>query len=243
MVVDDEENIRRFLSHELNKKGYVVYEAANGKEALDMARKYIPDLITLDIQMPDLSGLDVTSVLKHDNLTKDIPILIVSVIEDRDKAYKLGVNDYMTKPFKGEELLFKVNHLIKNSGKNILVVDDDKSLVRSVKYHLERRGYSISVAYDGVQALKKVEHQQPDLILLDIMMPNKDGYEVLKEIKSNPDMASISIVLMTGIEIDGGRVKALSIGAADYIKKSDDFSRLYDTVDNILSNGISAKIG
>jgi len=241
LVVDDEDNIRRFLSHELNKKGYLVFEAASGKEALELARKYHPDLITLDIQMPDLNGFDVTSVLKNDNQTKDIPILIVSVIEDKDKAFRLGVNDYVTKPFNCDELVSKVNHLITNNSKNILVVDDDKSLVRSVKYHLQRKGYSISVAHDGEQALKRVVHRHPDLILLDIMMPNVDGYEVLKELKSNPDTANIRIVLMTGIDIDGGRVKALSIGATDYITKSDDFNRLYDTVDNILSNGVSAK--
>ena len=239
LVVDDEENIRRFLSHELKKKGYTVFEAANGKEALDKAREYCPDLITLDVQMPDISGFDVTSVLKNDNDTKDIPILILSVIEDKDRAYKLGVNDCMTKPVNNDELLNKVNQLINKNNKNILVVDDDKSLVKSVRYHLERRGYLISSAYDGKQALEMVGKNRPDLIILDIMMPNVNGYEVIKTLKANPDTASIRIVLMTGIEIDGGRVKALSIGATDYILKSGDFNKLYETVDNILMNEVS----
>jgi len=239
LVVDDEENIRKFLSHELKKKGYTVFEAANGKEALDMAREYHPDLITLDVQMPDISGFDVTSVLKNDSDTKDIPILILSVIEDKDRAYKLGVNDCMTKPVNNDELLDKVNQLINKNKKNILVVDDDKSLVKSLRYHLERRGYLISTARDGKQALEMVAKKRPDLILLDIVMPNVDGYEVIKTLKADLDTASIRIVLMTGIEIDGGRVKALSIGAMDYIPKSGDFNKLYETVDNILMNEVS----
>ena len=239
LVVDDEENIRTFLNHELMKKGYSVIEASNGKEALDLARKRRPDLITLDINMPDISGFDVTAVLKNDEETKDIPILILSVIEDENKAYKLGANDCMTKPFDNEKLVAKINKLLVGTKKTILIVDDDKSLVKSVKYHLEHRGYSTCVAYDGKQALEMIETHHPDLIVLDIIMPNMDGYEVIKNLKSNPDTANIHIVLMTGIEIDGGRVKALSVGATEYVKKSNDFGKIYEMIDNILGSKIS----
>lgn len=240
LVVDDEVNIRRFLSHELTKKGYIVFEASNGKEALEITRAHRPDLITLDIQMPDISGFDVTAVLKNDDATKDIPILILSVIEDKDKAYKLGANDYMTKPFNKEEVIAKINHLLIGTKKTILVVDDDESLVKSVKYQLEHRGYYTYVAYDGKQAMEMVESHHPDLILLDIVMPNMDGYEVIKALKSNPETAGIHIVLMTGIEIDGGRVKALSIGATEYVTKSNGFSKLYETIENILRSKVNA---
>jgi len=240
LVVDDEVNIRSFLVYELTKKGYSVFEAANGKEALDLARERHPDLITLDVQMPDISGFDVTAVLKNDDDTKDIPILILSVIEDREKAYKLGANDCLTKPFSKEKLIAKVNQLLIGTKKTILVVDDDKSLVKSIKYQLEHRGYSTYVAYDGKQALEMVENHRPDLILLDIVMPNMNGYEVIKALKSNPETADIRIVLMTGIEIDGGRVKALSVGATEYVPKSSGFSKLYETIDGILGSEAGA---
>ncbi len=239
LVVDDEDNIRQFLAHELTKKGYRVIEASNGKEALDLTREQHPDLITLDVQMPDISGFDVTAVLKNDDETKDIPILIVSVVEDKFKAYKLGANDYMTKPFDNEELVTKVNQLLIGTKKTVLVVDDDRSLVKSVKYHLEHKGYSTCIAYDGAQALELIESHHPNIIVLDIVMPVMDGYEVIKRLKSKPETANIPIVLMTGIEIDGGRVKALSVGAADYITKSGDFNKLYETIDNILGNKVS----
>jgi PAS domain S-box-containing protein len=239
LVVDDDANIRHFLAHELTKKGYRVLEASNGKEALDQTREHHPDLITLDIQMPDINGFDVTSVLKNDENTKDIPILILSVVEDKDRAYKLGANDTMTKPFDNEELVAKINRLLIGTKKTILVVDDDKSLVKSVKYHLEHKGYSTCVAYDGKQALEMIESNRPDLIVLDIVMPNMDGYEVIKALKSNPETANIPIVLVTGIEIDGGRVKAISVGATEYVTKSEDFNRLYESIDNILGSKVS----
>ena len=236
LVVDDEVNIRHFLSHELTKRGYSVLEASNGKEALDLTRERHPDLITLDIQMPDINGFDVTTLLKNDEETKNIPILILSVVEDREKAYQLGANDCMSKPFNNEELVSRINRLLVGTKKTILIVDDDRSLVKSVKYHLEHKGYSTYIAYDGVQALEIVKEHSPDLIVLDIIMPNMDGFEVIKALKSRPETANIRIVLVTGIDIDGGRVKALSVGATEYVPKSGDFNKLYEAIDNILGS-------
>ncbi len=236
LVVDDDANIRRFLSYELKSKGYQVFEASNGKEALELARQHHPDLITMDIQMPDISGFDVTAVLKNDEETRDIPVLIVSVIEDKEKAYKLGANDYLTKPFTKEKLIAKVNQLLIGTKKTILVVDDDKSLVKSIKYNLKHRGYSTHVAYDGRQALEMVAKHAPDLILLDIIMPNMNGYEVIKALKSRPETSEIRIVLMTGIEIEGGRAKAISAGATEYVPKASGLKKLYETIDHILGS-------
>jgi len=236
LVVDDEANIRRFLSHELKKRGYRVLQASGGNQAIELARKHHPDLVTLDVLMSGMNGFDVTAVLKNDPETKDIPILIVSVVEDRKRAYQLGVNDYLTKPFKIEALIDKVNQLLRDAQKKILVVDDDRHLVKSLKYQLGRRGYSASVAYNGKLALEKVESRPPDLILLDIMMPEMDGYEVMKALKHKPETAQIPILVMTGVEIDGSRVKALSVGATDYFTKSGGFGKMFQTIDSILGD-------
>ena len=234
LVVDDEANIRRFLSHELTNRGYHVLEASGGKETIDLARKYRPDLITLDILMPDISGFDVTAVLKNDPDIKDIPILIVSVMEDKEKAYKLGANDYVTKPFTIEVLTDKINRLLRDIQKSILVVDDDKSLVKSLKYELEKRGFLTYVAHDGKEAIEMVESHHPDLVLLDIIMPKMDGYEVMKALKRKPDTTNIPIVVMTGVDIDGSRVKALSVGATEYFTKSGGFDKIFKTIEGIL---------
>ncbi|MBN1643733.1 MAG: PAS domain S-box protein [Dehalococcoidales bacterium] len=235
LVVDDEANIRRSICHELTTRGYQVIEASGGKEAIEMARKFHPDLITMDIVMPDIDGFDATTVLKNDLTTKNIPILIVSVIEDKSKVQRLGANDYVTKPFNIEVLLQKVNRLLSGSQKTILVVDDDKALVKSLEFELKKRGFTTYAAHNGKEALHEVEQNRPDLILLDLNMPEMNGYEVITALKNNPQTSDIHIVIVTGIDIDGGRVKALSIGATDYFSKSEELGKLFEAVERILS--------
>ncbi len=235
-MVDDEANIRRFLQHELSNRGYHVLEASGGKEAIDLARKHHPDLITLDVMMPDISGHDVTAVLKNDPTTKNIPILVLSIVEEKEKAYRLGANDFVTKPFTMKALTDKINRLLQDTQKTILVVDDDKSLVKSLKYRLEKKGFSIHAAYNGKEALEMAEKHLPDLVILDIVMPEMDGYEVMKALKQKPDTAQIPIVVMTGVENVEGKVQALSVGASEYLNKSSGFDQLLKTIEGILYN-------
>jgi len=234
LVVDDEANIRRFLKHELSNRGYHVLEASGGKEAIDLARKHYPHLITLDVLMPDISGHDVTAVLKNDPTTKDIPILVLSIVEEKEKAYRLGANDFVTKPFTMKVLMSKINRLLRDAQKTILVVDDDKSLVKSLKYRLEKQGFSIHAAYGGKEALETVGAHRPDLVLLDIVMPGMDGYGVIKALKQKPSTAQIPIVVMTGVENVGSKIKAISVGATEFHHKSNGFDELLKTVESII---------
>lgn len=233
LVVDDEPNIRRFIKHELSNRGHDVIEASGGKEAVDLARKFHPDLITLDITMPDINGFDVTAVLKNDPQTKDIPILIISVIEDKQKAYRLGANDYITKPISIDLLMKRVDYLLEANQKTILAVDDDAAITRSLEFELHKRGYTVYTAANGKEGLISVQENHPSLIILDLKMPLMDGYEMLKTLKSKPDTQGIPVILLTGVEIDGGRVNALSIGASEYIKKSEGFNKLFEAVERI----------
>ena len=235
LVVDNEANIRRIIRHELEHRGYKIIEASGGIEAVDLAKKHRPDLITLDISMPDLDGFDVTAVLKNNPDTKNIPILIVSVVEDGQKAYRLGANDYITKPIVIDILIERVNRLLQGAQKNILIADDDMSLVKSLKFELHKYGFAIDAAYNGKQAVKAVARQMPDLILLDIKMPEMDGYEVIKTLKDKAETKDIPVILMTGMEIDGGRVNAVSLGASEYIQKSEGFNRLFTAIEKILT--------
>jgi PAS domain S-box-containing protein len=239
LVVDDEANIRRFIRHELSARGHNVLEARGGKEAVDLARKYHPDLITLDIAMPDLNGFDVTAVLKNDPATNNIPILIISVVEDRKKAYTLGANDYITKPISIDVLLLRVNRLLEGKHKKILITDDDQGITRSLEFELKKQGFNTCSAANGKEALEAVDLHHPDLILLDIMMPEMDGYEVIKTLKNRPETKDIPIIIMTGIEIDGGRVKALSIGADEYVPKTEGFKRLFEVIEKISSREVT----
>lgn len=234
LVVDDEPHIRRFITHELSTRGFHCIEAAGGKQAIDLARENHPHLITLDINMPDIDGFDVTAILKSDPVTQDIPILIVSVLEERARAEHMGVNDYLTKPFSIEALLDKVARLLKGESRTILIVDDDVSLVRSLDFELKKRGFSTGTAFDGKEALALIAKSQPDLLLLDINMPEMDGYEVIRAVKSNPRTAGLRIVVITGIDIDDVKAHVAAGGADEYVQKGDSFTKLFETIGRIL---------
>ncbi|MFO8011217.1 MAG: PAS domain S-box protein [Dehalococcoidia bacterium] len=235
LVVDDEPNIRRFLSHEFTARGFNVIEAANGKEAIEKVRKFMPNLITLDIMMPDINGFDVTEMIKGDPSTSGIPILIISVLEEREEAFKRGANEYVTKPCSGEEIFGKVTRLLKNPHGTILVVDDDKSLARSITYELKQRGFSTAVAYDGEEALDIIRNNPPDLIILDVIMPKMDGHEVIEELKKNPDTAGIPVIVLTGVGLDQEKVRNFPSGATGFFTKSGGLGQLLESTMRILS--------
>lgn len=235
LVVDDETNVRRLLSHELIRQGYLVLEASNGKQATDLAREYLPDLITMDVLMPQGDGYDAITELKNDAATQDIPILIISIVEDKQRGIELGANEFITKPFKIEEILDKVGDLLRGGGKKVLIADDDRSLTQMISFELQKRGFVPTVAHNGREAISVIDEQKPDLVVLDIVMPGSDGYEVLTHIRRIPDTTGIPVIILTGVEIDGGRVKALSLGATEYITKSGGMDKLVQEVERILS--------
>ena len=127
LVVDDDPNIRELLSQEFTEAGYVVSLAANGREAIAAVRRERPDLVVLDVMMPEMNGFDVAAVLKNDPQTMDIPIVILSIVQDRDRGFRLGVDRYLTKPIDTDLLFREVDTLIeqKKSHKRVLVVDED----------------------------------------------------------------------------------------------------------------------
>ena len=179
LIADDEPNIRRFLSHELTQRGYHVLEASNGNEAIQMAREFTPDLIALDVLMPDLNGLDVTAVLRDAPATRDIPILIISAIDRQDQAFKLGASDYLTKPCNIEEVARKASQLIRRSPGRVLVVDDEQMVREMVAWILEAKGYHALMASSGEEALDiyRQEGDRIHLIVLDLVMPGMGGEE------------------------------------------------------------------
>jgi PAS domain S-box-containing protein len=235
LVVDDEANIRRFIHHQLASRGHRVLEAAGGTEAVELARKHIPDLITLDVLMPDLNGFDVAAVLKNDPATRDIPILIISVMEDKQKAFRLGVNDYITKPISIEVLMQTVNRLLQGSQKNILLADDDQPFIKSLVAELRKRGFNTETAFNGQQVIEKVQHYLPDLIILDLKMPGNNVDEILKILKNKGETAGIPVVVITDVKIDGEGVNVLSTGAADYLSESEGVTPLIEAVEQIAS--------
>ncbi len=167
LVVDDEANIRELLTQEFTEAGYLVTTAADGQEALARVRADRPDLVVLDVMMPEMNGFDVAAVLKNDPATMDIPIVILSIVQDRERGFRLGVDRYLTKPIDTDLLFREVGALIeqRKSHKRVLVVDEDASTVKTLTDVLTARGYSVAEA-SGDDLVARALAVQPDIILL-----------------------------------------------------------------------------
>ncbi len=223
LVVDDEPNIREFIRYELQKVGYRVLEASSGEDALAIAREEHPAVVLLDVLLPGIDGFEVIHRLKEDPETHDIEVVIVSIMDDKERGFQLGAYDYYCKPLDKERLLQTVSQLMKKLSKGrsggILIVDDDPSIVELLETLLTAEGYVTYKAYDGKLALRLAGEFVPDLILMDIKMPGMDGYEVIKRLKEEERTRHIPVIVLTASDMGRSRTKSLLLGAADYFQK------------------------
>ena len=187
LVVDDDTPIRSLLRQELGDAGYQVQEAANGKAALDMVRMSKPDLIILDVMMPEINGFDVAAVLKNDPATMDIPIIILSIVQDKERGLKIGVDRYLTKPINTEQLFHEVDELLEQgvSKKKVLVVDEDASAVKTLSEVLNARGYKV-LESEPKDLIKNATEAKPDIIMLNSVY-NGDQ-KLIKDLKVQKGM-------------------------------------------------------
>ncbi|HWI16230.1 MAG TPA: ATP-binding protein [Vicinamibacterales bacterium] len=181
LVVDDDANIRELLTQEFSDAGYEVVTAANGRDAVAEVRRRRPDLIVLDVMMPEMNGFDVAAVLRNDPQTLDIPIIILSIVQDRERGFRLGVDRYLTKPINTDLLFREVGALLdqRKTHKRVLVVDDDASAVKTLTEVLKARGYSVTEAR-GHDLFEKAKMLQPDIIMLSSSDPKPDIVQTLR---------------------------------------------------------------
>jgi len=167
LVVDDDVNIRRLLRQELESQNYFVREAGNGEEALGQLLAAKPDLITLDVLMPDINGYELAARIKRDPATMGIPIMIISVLDGAERGYHLGVDRYITKPINVDLFLAEVETLLQEAGqlRQVLVVDDNLSTVSALSEILQSRGYRVIKALSGDEFLEKAIATKPDVII------------------------------------------------------------------------------
>ena len=175
LVVDDEANIRELLMQELTEAGYRVTTASSGREAIASVRTDRPDLVILDVMMPEMNGFDVAAVLKNDPSTMEIPIVILSIVQDRERGFRLGIDRYLTKPIDTDLLFRDVGTLIeqKKSHKRVLVVDEDATTVKTLSDVLTARGYSVSEAR-AADLVTRAMAVQPDIILLNAIASGRE---------------------------------------------------------------------
>jgi DNA-binding response OmpR family regulator/two-component sensor histidine kinase len=178
LIVDDEPDIRQFLNFELTKQGYCVIEAGNGKEAIEQANKFHPNLILLDILMPEMDGFEVLKSLKGNPKTKDIPVIILSIIEEKKKGYKLGAKDYITKPIDKTLLLEKIQSILTTSRKEVLLISNNEKIIKTLKFGLDRKGVQVEVANDIERALFVAKKQPFDSVILDAKLDREINTDI-----------------------------------------------------------------
>jgi CheY-like chemotaxis protein len=168
LVVDDEEPIRKLLKHELGEAGYQIKEAANGQEALLQIRRNKPDLVILDVLMPTMNGFNVAAILKNDPQTIDLPIIMLTIVEDAERSYRLGVDRYLTKPIDTEALFTDVEGLLTRSAapRQVLIVDDEAATVQTLAEVLQKKGQGVVKAYTADDFVEKAVSANPDIILV-----------------------------------------------------------------------------
>ena len=204
VVIDDDPDARELIRRLLTREGYAVHTAADGNEGLRLAQKVKPCAITLDVLMPTMDGWAVLTALKSDPKLAGVPVVMVTITSDRTLAYALGATDFLTKPIERERLLSVLRKLdfdCRLVPCRALVVDDDPAnryLLRSV---LEKQHWIVTEAEDGQAALAAVRENTPDLILLDLMMPNVDGFEFAERLHADPRFRSIPVVVITAKEL------------------------------------------
>jgi len=204
LVVDDEPPARELLASYLEGEGYTVTTVGSGAEAVEKACQLRPDAITLDILMPGGSGFGTLSELKKTAETAHIPIIVVSVVDQKEMAFTLGAADYLVKPVQKSVLLAALRkHLRTTSGpaNNILVVDDDSETLDVVSETLRSVGYTPHAISSGQEALELLSKVHMDAILLDLMMPEMDGFEVLRKIKDSPELSEIPVFVLTAKDL------------------------------------------
>jgi len=194
LVVDDDTPIRSLLNQELSEVGYKVEEASNGKEALEMIRHHKPDLILLDVMMPEMNGFDVAAILKNDPETMEIPIIILSIIRDQERGYKIGVDRYMTKPIDTESLLLEIDHLLDQgkSSRKVLVVDEEQSAAGILIEVLKNRGFQV-VEANGPDVVTKAMEARPDVIIVNSMLEGHDQW--VKAIRFEKDLEHVLVLV------------------------------------------------
>jgi CheY-like chemotaxis protein len=199
LVIDDEPAVRDLMQRFLAKEGFRVVTAASGEEGLRRARELRPDAITLDVMMPGLDGWAVLSALKADTDLADIPVVMLTIVDDKNLGYALGASDYLTKPIDRERLVTVLEKYRRDLP--VLVVDDDATVRQLLRRMLEPEGYTVVEAENGRAALERLREGSPALILLDLMMPEMDGFEFLTEFRRNEGWRTIPIVVVTAKDL------------------------------------------
>jgi PAS domain S-box-containing protein len=202
LVVDDDPAARELLEAFFRKEGFAVAVATTGPDGLRLARELHPAIITLDVMMPGMDGWAVLTQLKAEPELADIPVIMVTIVDDRNLGYALGATDYLTKPVDRDRLAALVRKYRREGGRDVvLLVEDDAATRDMLRKTLEKEGWDVAEAENGRVGLQQVARVHPGLILLDLMMPEMDGFEFATELRKTEHGRRVPVVVLTSKDI------------------------------------------
>jgi signal transduction histidine kinase/CheY-like chemotaxis protein len=219
LVIEDDAHAYELISSALGSAGYLAIRARHGDEALKLARESRPIAVTLDLVLPGLDGWEVLKRLKADPATRDVPVVIISMIENRELGVALGADDYFVKPVDRERLLDRIRQLTRNNRPRLLLIDDDQAVHALLDEQMARLGYTIESAFTGESGVQAAKETAPDVIILDLMMPGMSGFEVAGALKESPETANIPIVVLTSKEISADDRRELQSKVTSFVQK------------------------
>ncbi|HNR01053.1 MAG TPA: response regulator [Anaerolineaceae bacterium] len=232
LAIDDDPQVITLYERFLEPYGYSVVPLTDPLQAVSTAMELKPFAITLDVMMPEKDGWQVLSELKNNEETRHIPVMICSILEEEEKGFNLGASDYLVKPFLHDELVSAIKRLNKNGDvHDILIIDDDPQYLHLLQKMIEEEGNYLPVlAEGGLTALTLLEDFTPDVILMDLVLEDINGFELLNKFKSEPRINHVPVIILTGSELDSEQLDALG----DY--KDQIFDKWSITKDELLAN-------
>lgn len=222
LIIDDDPTVRDLMKRQLERDGFGVIIAEDGASGINMAIKCKPDAIVLDILMPGMDGWSVLRSLKANEETSSIPVIMASILDEKNRGYSLGAADYLSKPVERDRLISSVEKLIgAGEGKTVFVVEDDDELRFLLKEALSKEFYNVIEAENGKVALSRLVDikDPPSLILLDLNMPVMNGFEFLEEYRSNFSQ-EVPVVVITGADLTEEDKKFLSSEVTRILEKT-----------------------
>ena len=202
LVIDDDAMARDLMQRYLGRQGLNVVQAASGPEGLQLAKSLKPAAITLDVLMPEMDGWAVLTALKADPELSGIPVIMATFLDEEPMGFALGATDYLTKPVNRDQLVGLLNKYapIQQPG-SILVVEDHDDLRELMRRTLQQAGWTVEEAANGREALDRLEISVPKLIVLDLMMPEMDGFSFIEAMRQKPSWQSIPVIVITAKDL------------------------------------------
>ena len=220
LVVDDEREATKVLGGPLGQEGYRVVTAAGGADGLRLAREEKPDAIILDVINPDFDGWTILRLLKTDAELCDIPVILVTMLGDRDMGFALGAAEHLSKPINPKELLRLLARVQRSeTAPDVLIVDDDQATRDMLRRMLVKEGWTVREAASGTEGLRQLARAVPAVMLLDLMMPEVDGFEVLRAVRQTAAWRDIPVVIVTSKDLSRDELEWLRGHAMDVFQK------------------------